>query len=1246
MTKQANNDNKFFAELIILCEKLNRVDNIAGSIMLVLYFLIYSVNLIFIKTFIETSLANQESFRKIFILFMLYKPMMLFLIIAKYIIRKIETINYKKYKKFTIQLLDDLLTLSFQPKEFIVVPLKTIVFIIFFLSELRSAYFGSVYVAYASITWIIIDGLLSLVFVEVKVSFLRSYSPNSGYFCKLDSFFEETLHMVLPIIATLNAVNVLYGGANGTIKWICIFIELFLMLVVNVIYLRELPFMSRLAEVLCGNLLFSFSLFFTLYGLTDRDINLSLKLWCFVFPFQVICYRYFLKRAYNVDYMSKSSSTSYKSLKKILVAGHGYGSIEEKLYDSGVIKNFLMSGKVMNKQHMNIWKKMVLLKNRQKPPIYDNYDAETASLHQPATQDEATEHKPHRYDDLDIKDVYNDIDSLILNEFIKNRNRSIYSHMMKILWMLDNRIVLSEILRGLTEMAGKTTSFKSKFMYFYTKNQIEKTLKGYYYHRDLYFHKKNEMRTKKVIKIEHELQKINEIGVDLSYAFFYKEKLKEMVDLIEAFIKLNRKYMSLLRAQSKSLKELNETCLLLYNLKIEIGYAFDRLHSRTRNVEILHLTPYFYFLSKCINLHRSASKVFKEYKQRVINKKNLIDEKSMVINDVNLFHQSVMLMIESQKKGFGTILDVYGNTKYLHISPLELKSKHMDCLIMESHRTAHSSSCRNFNNRTITPLLGDMISTFVKLPDKDYVLKASINIKIIPYAYSDFKFIVGIKFNRLDSRMYILLDKNNNIDSFSYNMKFLFRNSKNFLNKNIALKQMCPDIAETLNERRRLERNENGGMYGDEQENGGEAADEDFLSKSGGGGYYNKSQRLMGSINDFGMSEEEFNMKKEMFGASIRFTHSETGEDQIRNFQVQIYKKRYSYGNFSYTILALTSDDNDQNRNWMTKPANANEGRGGRRGGNEALDINFDDELPNVATDRLNGTNLIRHDDSTYKFMVGSEGGGPPPAGNQIDGESANNDQTNTLVVQKNYLEPIAENQALENQPPSPMHGPTKMAINSPDQQGPGSIWNNQSRGQEMNRLNAGGRSKQQRDFERNKIGEDLDLKVVEPSDDGQPPKEESNISMGYNKSNENIDASAKYHEDDSMTSDMEEDAEEFGNMSDLVMKQRIIEGTGSVFSNANIQTHKKYFAFEDAVTKRAAFFETIAIISLYILSLCATIFFTLYIEVTLNDKNGDFKVGNDMFTAFSEHTFQSQMFYSKILTSMGYVDGVYKKDR
>ena len=1280
--------NKFIKETIFLSEKLNNIGNVTGVILIILYFFINTMNQVYLTDFLEISKANLTVFRTLFYMCLCYKPMMLFLLAGKGISEKIETIKYKRLKKMLVELFDEMIALTFKPKEFIVIPLKFIFITIFFIShEVRSSFFNSKAIEYCFFTWVSIDVLLSLLFAEVKVSFMRSYSPGDGFFCKLDGFFEETLAIIIPTINLINAIKVVHGTNDQTIQWVCFFLKALLLIFTNFVYLRELPFFNKIAELVFGNSLSFYSTFFIIYGACQRDMNMTLKLWCFIAPFQVISYRYFLKRAYCVDYLDKSQKKSLKGLKKILVDGHGYGSIEEKLYDNGVLKNYLVSGKVVNKQYLAIWKKMINLKNRGTMPIIDSYDTETASLNRGPDEYEA-DHADSKVDEEEVRKVYNEIDNLILNDFIKERNRSVYSHLIKILWMLKNKIVVSEILRSLADMANKSNTVKSRFMYFYAKKQIEKTLKGYYYHKDLYFSDKNELKSKKIIKIEHELQKINDIGVDLSYAFFYKKGVKDMVDHIEKFIKLNKKYVSLLRAQSKSLRELNETCIHLYNLKIKIGFVFDKLHSQTKNVEVLHLTPYFYFLTKCINLHRSASKIFKEYKQRIINKKNLIDEKSMVITDVNLFHQTAMFMVESQKKGFGTILDVYGNTKYLKITPIELKGKHIDCLIVESQRTAHSEACKHFVDHDLSPLMGEMRSSFIKLPEKDYMLKASYIFKIIPYDYSDFKFITAVRYNRIDSRMYIVLDKYNKIDCFSYNMRFLFKNSKNILDSTIPLEDLSPETHRVIEEQIRLEKElMTGAVTGNhlqarmdhsefaytqashEQETafGGEKTMRNLRN-------HQKNFNKKNSTFDLDIGNHDQREQMSQITADFFFKNKETGTVEKRKFLVDIYRKAYNLTPYRYFILALTSDD-DEKKDWFVKASpkkqrssekNISSGNqktntgthqpSTRLGGNNGTAADksntqrsvllegFENELP-IVTDRHNTTNTIKLTNPTnYKFFDKKSSGDQDssnPKTNTINDYNAQNINNNLM----NKMEPILED---------------KNDVSANDDKSSFDIWDGDKKNRggnkddEKNPLNRDKRLIKNGESDELKDENMIDLKIniEEPGEDGNNKKNEneSNMSVGYN--NENIGELGGYQEnryqynDSSSFSGYEEDQDEIDNLSDMDLKQRIIEGTGSVFSNANIQTHKKYYAFEDAVKKRAALFETVAIILLYFFSLGATIFFTLYIEVTLKDKNHEFEVGNDMLTAFCEHTFESQMYYSKILTSMAYIDGVYKKDR
>jgi hypothetical protein len=132
------------------------------------------------------------------------------------------------------------------------------------------------------------------------------------------------------------------------------------------------------------------------------------------------------------------------------------------------------------------------------------------------------------------------------------------------------------------------------------------------------------------------------------------------------------------------------------------------------------------------------------------------------------------------------------------VKPDMLKNKHMECLIPLDMREPHANSCKEYVDGALKPILGNMIYSFIKLPEKDYILPVGYMIKIIPYINSDFKYIVSVRYNRMDSNMYLLLNKDNQIDSFSYNMRYLFKEPELFLDKNCLLRELCPELDERL----------------------------------------------------------------------------------------------------------------------------------------------------------------------------------------------------------------------------------------------------------------------------------------------------------------------------------------------------------------------------------------------------------------------------------------------------------------
>lgn len=81
----------------------------------------------------------------------------------------------------------------------------------------------------------------------------------------------------------------------------------------------------------------------------------------------------------------------------------------------------------------------------------------------------------------EIRQAYKQIDNLILSEYIKEQNKDSYPQLVKIVWLLKNDIILSEIYRGLTEMISKSDTITSLLLYHYAKRQVSRTLTGYYF---------------------------------------------------------------------------------------------------------------------------------------------------------------------------------------------------------------------------------------------------------------------------------------------------------------------------------------------------------------------------------------------------------------------------------------------------------------------------------------------------------------------------------------------------------------------------------------------------------------------------------------------------------------------------------------------------------------------------------------------------------------------------------------------
>ena len=117
----------------------------------------------------------------------------------------------------------------------------------------------------------------------------------------------------------------------------------------------------------------------------------------------------------------------------------------------------------------------------------------------------------------------------------------------------------------------------------------------------------------------------------------------------------------------------------------------------------------------------------------------------------------------------------------------------MNVLMMPSFVKPHNQSVHIFMENKIIPLLGEPVkNSFIYLPKLSLNRPCHYNIKLAPNIESGFKFLVGVSFMKLESRMYIAINQEDQIDSFSYNWNKLFVNPQEFLTQGESLEKFCP----------------------------------------------------------------------------------------------------------------------------------------------------------------------------------------------------------------------------------------------------------------------------------------------------------------------------------------------------------------------------------------------------------------------------------------------------------------------
>ena len=130
------------------------------------------------------------------------------------------------------------------------------------------------------------------------------------------------------------------------------------------------------------------------------------------------------------------------------------------------------------------------------------------------------------------------------------------------------------------------------------------------------------------------------------------------------------------------------------------------IHKNSQPTVFYHLGPFFYYMRECLNCHKTANRIYGIYKQRLIDKKNLVDKKGSEFSNNSLYFDSLLMVVDSHKSTFGNIVDIYGESKSFGTTKEEIMKQNMDCMIPNMQKEFHKEVCDLFLKRPLNSFMG------------------------------------------------------------------------------------------------------------------------------------------------------------------------------------------------------------------------------------------------------------------------------------------------------------------------------------------------------------------------------------------------------------------------------------------------------------------------------------------------------------------------------------------------------------
>ena len=754
-----------------------------------------------------TSLIYQRPllFKGLLLVSLLYTPLIIILLVLKFVLNQFHrTFRHHAYIVKSLHLAA--CTLLF-PFELSVYAVKSVILILFTFNKDFASLFesdGTRPNSHSAVYYILfialyVDFAVTIAICFMKCSILRPFVPSGGYFSKSEGTYEYFFIMLIPLeffLFYLSNLNDSISVAGVVVAqwpvWTYFILQLGLMLLVTSIYLKELPYYHPLTERVTGHFQISLWFLYALKGVLQNNIDLALKIYLIIFPVQLASFEYFARFIYRIDYMDPKNTKNFKCLKKVLTSEWDLNDDFEQVYDQGVFMNYIKKKKNITASDKAAWYNIQKVSNHITDSDSDKEEKgaersksfhtsklikkNLSALLKPTIEEEQLaqrfEESLNRSENVihlketDQTTVKNKIANMIVNAFVDQNKKQPYAHLIRIYWMLNNRVMLLKIFKDIRELEEFSTNFKSRYICYYIKKEVEDYLYKLYKNPDMIY-RQAESASIMAEKISY---KNKDNMVDVAYVFYHKYAVQFLRTSIAAYSELNNRFLDeLVETGGNNYQRMHKKVKTMYDKNQEIELFFNKYHKESRSVEVEHILPYSMHQSFNINFLRSGKGLIREYVKRMQLRQKRLDERNTGFSIEFLPIDSVTLLTDSDYNNLGTILDAYGDSeRLLNISPKKLVGKSPNFLLPSTFAHFHDKVMQRFIKNELKPFFGEVRDSFIQIPESTFIMDCKLMVKMAPNIESKFKLFAAVKPNLKKQTPKMVLSSSLRVDCYSY----------------------------------------------------------------------------------------------------------------------------------------------------------------------------------------------------------------------------------------------------------------------------------------------------------------------------------------------------------------------------------------------------------------------------------------------------------------------------------------------